>query len=105
MSIHGTLFSASLCCIVSVIPFIFFIKDSYKLNPFYYQILDSKINFSYTVYQFCIFQSSKAAKVFKEKAAEFLLQWEALGALLLRDLTLRSASSFGMYMYLNTNAE
>ena len=48
--------------------------------------------------RFNMFQSSKTNNVFKEKAAEFLLQWEAFGALLLRDLTLRSAASFGMHL-------
>ena len=47
---------------------------------------------------FNIFQSSKTNNVFKEKAAEFLLQCGAFGALLLRDLTLRSAASFGMHL-------
>ena len=34
-------------------------------------------------------------ELFKDKAADFLLQWEAFGALLMRELTLKNASSFG----------
>ncbi|KAL3842713.1 hypothetical protein ACJMK2_020701 [Sinanodonta woodiana] len=46
----------------------------------------------------CVLQPSKDKKSRqKEKAAEFLLHWAAFGSLLLRDLTLHNAKSFGSF--------
>lgn len=47
--------------------------------------------------------SEDDSEIFKDKAAEFLLHWGAFGGLLMRELTLQNASSFGMIFFCQTS--
>ena len=45
--------------------------------------------------------SDTDTELFKDKASEFLLHWGAFGGLLMRELTLQNATSFGMFSLLD----
>ncbi|XP_021360165.1 DNA-binding protein RFX6-like [Mizuhopecten yessoensis] len=51
-----------------------------------------------TIIDKCVLQPKKDnGKKFRERASKFLLQWAIFGSLFMRDLTLRSAASFGVF--------